>query len=952
VDVRILGPLEVCAAGSPVALGGAKPRTLLVLLLLHRGRVVAVDALVEALWGERPPPGALSALRAYVSRVRAALEAGGERRRLRFRGGGYVLEVADAELDAAVAQRLVDTARGATPEEALPLLDDALGRWRGEPLAEFAELDDARAEAARLDELRAAAVEQRAGALLALGRAGAVADLEALVARYPHREHATVLLMRALYAADRQADALAAYDALRHRLREDLGVDPAEPARALHRRILAHDPALAPPPAAAPGNLPRRAAGFVGRAAELAAVSGAVRDRALVTLTGTGGVGKSRLALEVAGHESGRYPDGAWLAELAPLPDGGPVGHAVAAALGVQQRQGLDIDGSVIAWLRRRRLLLVLDNCEHVLDAAARLTDEVVARCPGVAVLATSRAPLGVDGEQVWPLPPLPPDDAAELFVRRARAHRPDALVEPGPVAEICRRLDGLPLAIELAAARTRAMSAAEVARRLDDGRLLAGGTRTADPRHRSLDAAIGWSYDLLAPAEQALFARLSVFAGAVDLDAVHGVCAAPGHTPFDTLDLLTALVDRSMVVAVPAGGGTRYRVLETLRAYGRDRLRDAGEERASALRHAEWCADLAVRAARGAQGADEARWVARVLPLRDDLRAASGRAHAAGATDVVARLVTALPEVLHVRVGYESADWAERALDLVPPEHPLFVAAVGAAARGAWNRGDFPHARALAARAGGRRPGPGTARVAHPGDVLADVALYEGDVAAARAHYEAEVAAARCADEPVRLVWALYYVAVCHAVQRTSALGLAAARESRDVADACGNPTARSMARYALGLVRKKTEPQRALALFDEAEALAAGVHNFWWRGIAMMEAAATRAVHGDPAAAAAGFLRVLDHWERVGDWSQQWLALRYVLRLLVRLGPDAAEGAVALHHALLAAGRPSPLAVARLAELQDVLGGPRSAAAADAGRTGGGAGAVELARTLLRSA
>jgi tetratricopeptide (TPR) repeat protein len=302
------------------------------------------------------------------------------------------------------------------------------------------------------------------------------------------------------------------------------------------------------------------------------------------------------------------------------------------------------------------------------------------------------------------------------------------------------------------------------------------------------------------------------------------------------------------------------------------------------------------------------------------------------------------VPETVHVRIGYEAAAWAERALDLVPPEHPLYVAAAGAAARGAWNAADLDRARRLAALAGGRSPGPGTGRVAYAGDVLADVALYRGDVAAALRHYEAEVAA----GDAVRLVWTLYYVAVCEAVQRTPDAGLTAARECLEVAEPTGNPTARSMARYALGLVQKKSDPDRALALFDEATALAAAVHNFWWQGIAMMEAAATRAVHADPRAAAAAFVEVLDHWDRAGDRTQQWLNLRYVVRLLVRTGAHAE--AVTLHHCLLAAGRPSPLDTARLAGLLDGPDGPRQAAAAARGGAMTLSAAVAYARDALR--
>ena len=573
----------------------------------------------------------------------------------------------------------------------------------------------------------------------------------------------------------------------------------------------------------------------------------------------------------------------------------------------------------------------------------------MVSNCHHVVVLATSREALGVAGEQVWPVAPLSVPDATTLFVQRARAAQPD--FEPGPeteasVAEICRRLDGLPLAIELAAARMRVMNAAEAVHRLDDGRLLAGGARTVPPRHQSLAAAIDWSYRLLSEDQQRLFARLSVFAGGADLTAVHAVCAEPGATEGDTLELLTALVDRSMAFAVAGTGGTRYRVLETLRAYGRERLPADGS---LPRRHAEHFVALAEQAARGVQGPDERMWVERTLPDADNLRVAFQQVIADRDADLAMRLVTSLPEVWHLRIGYEAAGWAEQALDLAPADHPLFVAGIGAAARGAWNLGNFGRALRLAARAGGRVPGRGTARTGYPADVAADVAMYEGDVDAALRHYEAEVAIARRGEDPIRLVWTLYYVAICQAVRRTPGLGLPAAEESMRVAESTANPTAQSSARYALGLVLKKTDPPRALALLDQAADLAGSVHNFWWEGIALMEAAATRAVHGDPAVAATAFVGVLDHWDRVGDWTQQWLNLRYVVRLLVRLGAD--EDAVALHHCLLAAVKPSPLEADSAARLLDGPGGKRFTAAAVRGSGLSAAEAVALARSRLSS-
>jgi predicted ATPase/DNA-binding SARP family transcriptional activator len=957
VQFRILGPFEVTADdGTPVAVGGPKPRALLVELLLHAGTVVPADRLAAAVWGDRPPPNGAVALRAYVSRLRSALPPLDGASRLRYRAHGYELALERDELDATGFVQLVTEAReeeaAGDHGRALSLLETALALWRGDALAEFdvAALG-AEGDVARLAELRLVAVEERADALLALGRAAEVVpELERLIPSHPERERLSVLLMRALYAGGRQTEALAVYRDLRHALVEELGVEPSAPTRAVHRQLLAQDPALLPTAAAQPTNLPRRGTSFVGREGDIGAVAAALRGIALVTLSGVGGVGKSRLALEVAEAERARFPDGVWLCELAPLPDGAAVGHAIASALRVQQRHALTIEETVVEYLRGRRLLLVLDNCEHVLDAAAPLVERIIAQCPGVSVLATSREALGVAGEQVWPVRPMPPIDARDLFLQRALAarpgFRPDEDAEAS-IAEICRRLDGLPLAIELIAARMRVMSPDELARRLDDERLRVPGTRTAQPRHQSLTAAIDWSYVLLSAPEQQLFTQLSVFAGGADLAAVHAVCGEPGSPESEVLDLLTALVDRSMAVAEPLPSGTRYWLLETLRAYGRERLSDP---EGLAARHARWFTALAEEAAHGVQGPDERAWVERTMPDLDNLRVAFEFAMSHHDADLALRLVTSLPEVSQIRRGYEPAGWAERALELTSPDHPLFVVAVGAAARGAWNAGDFPRARRLAALRLARSPGPGTARSGYPADVAADIELVEGAAGPALRHYTAEVQVARASGDANRLVWCLYYVAICHAVLRQPEHGIPAAQESVAVAEATANPTARSMARYALGLVLKKSDPGRALALFDEAAALAESVHNFWWQGIALMEAAATRAVHRDPVAAGRALAVVLDHWDRVGDWTQQWLNLRYVVRLLLRLGCE--EDVVVLHSALRAAGKPSPLATARVAGLLDGPDGDRHATATARGSALSGAGAVTWAREALRRA
>ena len=921
---RILGPLEVTSGGRACRLGGPKPRAILAALLLQHGAVVSTDALIHAAWGEDAPRDAAGALQAYLSRLRSVIDPDGNGL-LVHQAPGYVLDVPEDDLDAtaftAAVARGLRLAQEAHRESALEVLGAALDLWRGEPLAEF---DPAYVDPdgwlSMLHEQRLVALEERAQLMVRLGRGPEVtAELETLVLRHPERERLAVVLMEALYAGGRQADALAAYRRLRTHLVDDLGVEPSESARSAHVRILTQDPTLGASRALPPANLPLPRTGLVGRVAEVSHVASAVAPGSLVTVTGVGGVGKSRLALEVAQRGRPRFSDGSWWVELSPVRPGGRVSQTVATALGVQQHQGSTMEETLVDYLGDRNALVVLDNCEHVLPEVVPLVDRLLSHCPGLAILTTSRESLAADGEQLCRLQPLPVEEASTLF--RERANATGSAVRPHDgsdgedgadgagdgadlVGEICRRVDRLPLAVELAAARTRVMSVAEVLRHLDDEGLLVRRSFTRAVRQRSLTDTIDWSYRLLTPPEQRLFTRLSVFAGSARLEAVHAVCGEDGSTQTATLDLLAALADKSMVVVVSGSRETRYRVLETLRVFGRARLED---EEVTTRRHTAYFTRFAERAAAGAQGPDEARWIERILPDVANLRTAFDHAFAAREVDATLRLCSSLPDVLNLRVGYEAAGWAERALEIAPVDHPLFVSTVGAAARGSWALGNFEHALAIADRAQGGIPPRGAARIGYPGDVLADTALYAGDVETALRHYDEAVEAARVADDAIRLVWSLYYVAICHAVRRQPALGRPAAEESVEVAEGTENPTARSMGRYALGLVLKKEDPERALVLFDEAAGLAGAVQNFWWQGIALMEAAATRAVHAAPAAAGRAHLGVVEHWQRLGDTNQQWMNLRYVVRLLLRVG--ACEEAVTLHHYLAVHGRRSTL-------------------------------------------
>lgn len=922
VQFRLLGDVEAHVDGVRVEIGPSRQRCVLATLLLEVNRPVPSDQLIDRVWADDPPHRARNALAAYVSRIRHLFAGSVEINRS---PGGYVLSAEPSTVDVHLFRDLVAQARATTDlASADALFAEALKLWRGEPFAtlETPWLDDIRRG---LQSERLAAALDHNDIRLRIGRHPELIPLLTSMLRdHPLDERLASQLMLAQYRCGRQVDALDTFRTMRTRLVDELGVEPGSALRQVHQEILEGD--LVQPPvriaSEKPNSVPRRATSLVGRDDELRRVVDALNTGPLITLIGVGGVGKTRLALEAASRSAEGFPDGAWVCELAPVEDATAVAHAVAVALRVQQQQGLDIETTVIEYLRARKLLLLLDNCEHVLDIAARLADRVVRHCPEVVVLATSREALGVEGERLLPVPPLPIDDGVRLFAERARSGRPDFDLDSEPagaVTEICRRLDGLPLAIELAAARMRAMSSLDVARRLDSLRLLSGGARDASPRQQSLTATIDWSYQLLTEAEQDLFIRLSVFAGGFDLAAAHGVCGTGDED--DTLDVLAGLLDKSMVTRRPGAGHTRYAMLETLRAYGRNRMQEKGFDADVTRRHARYYTELALHAAVGMHGPDEAEWVDRMLPDYDNIRTAFEHSVAAGDIDTALRLVTSLSEIMHLRIGYESAGWAERIIQRVDPHHPLYAAAIGFAARGAWNRGESENARALAEMAVGRRPGRGNGRIAYPGDVLADLALYDGDPGTALAHYETEMGRARAEDDPIRLVWTLFYVAICHAALRRPEDGIAVAQEAVCVADGTSNPTARSMGRYALGLVLKKSEPERALGLFDEAAALAASVKNFWWHGIALMEAASTRAVHGAPPTAAAALIDVLDHWDRVGDWSQQWLNLRYITRFLARIGAD--DAALTVHDALVGAGKPSPLPADRHPQGQRIVSG-----------------------------
>ncbi|HEX3833067.1 MAG TPA: BTAD domain-containing putative transcriptional regulator [Solirubrobacteraceae bacterium] len=686
MEVRLFGELEAVRDGVAVPVRGAKQRALLALLALHRGKPVSVDRLIDNLWDEGQVTNPANALQAQIGQLRRSLGTAA----IVTTEAGYALEVGPDDVDVVRFEKLVATGRRLVEQGEVALasttLGEALALRRGEPLAEFAYAGFADVDRAHLDELIVVAVEARAGADLALGLHGElVEELEALCRDHPLRERLWELLILALYRGGRQAEALSAYTQARDRLVEELGIEPGPALRELQARVLAQDPALTlpgtPPPRVAgatmaAGNLRAQLSRFIGRDAELEQLCAAVRSHRLVTLIGPGGAGKTRLAVEAAAVLRDEHRDGAWLVELADVAEPDGVGPAAAVALQASASAvpGTQPAGSTVELIARhlagRSLVVVLDNCEHVIDQAAVLGEALVGAVNGVRVIATSREPLGVSGEVLVDVGGLAQPAAVELFVDRARAVRPGFAADDHtrPVIEdICRRLDGLPLAVELAAARLRALTLATVAERLEDRfRLLTGGARTALPRQQTLRAVVDWSYDLLFDDERRLFARLAVFAGGCELTSAEAVCADDDVPREEILDLLSRLVDKSLLTATDNGGETRFAQLQTLWQYGRERLGESGEAGAVRARHGAYYRQMALDANQGLRGRTGLMWRDRLTVETGNLRTALDWFIATGDPDAALSLTSGIAWLWWINTDFaEGARWLDDALEV-----------------------------------------------------------------------------------------------------------------------------------------------------------------------------------------------------------------------------------------------------------------------------------------------
>nr|WSW69567.1 winged helix-turn-helix domain-containing protein [Streptomyces sp. NBC_00995] len=683
--------------GTVIAVGGARLRALLAVLALRTGRAVPLAVLVDEVWDGDPPADASGALQALVGRLRRALG----HAEVVSEASGYRLAAEPDSVDLHRFERLAGEGARALeagdPAKALSVLDDALGLWRGPVLAD---LPDRHAVAARWSARRLDARRTRLTAALTLGRADeALPELAALCEEHPLDEPLQELRLRALRDAGRTAQALAAYDEVRSVLADRLGTDPGPGLSALHAELLRQEPARPAPrtvprpaaPAVRQGNLRARLTSFVGRERDIDALRDDLSRARLVTLLGPGGAGKTRLSQETAeSFGPASWPDGVWLAELAPVDDPEAVPEAVLGALGARETvlRGAGAEelraaergaGEPLARLTehcsRRRMLLLLDNCEHVIEAAAALADHLLARCPQLTVLATSREPLGVPGEFVRPVEPLPDPTALRLLAERGAAARPGFRVDAdeataSATAEICRRLDGLPLAIELAAARLRMLTPQQIAERLDDRfRLLTSGSRTVLPRQQTLRAVVDWSWDLLAEDERTTLRRLSVFAGGCTLEAAEAVCADGPRQAREIAGLLGSLVDKSLVVAAPvADGAMRYRLLETVGEYAAQRLDETGERDAVRRQHLVYYRELARTTDPLLRGAGQRAAIALLQREYENLRTALRHAVAARDEQESLCLVISLSWYWQMRnLRSDALHWADAAAALGP---------------------------------------------------------------------------------------------------------------------------------------------------------------------------------------------------------------------------------------------------------------------------------------------
>jgi predicted ATPase/DNA-binding SARP family transcriptional activator len=884
--VGVLGPVVITDdTGNTVEVGSRSQRIVLAVLAAASGRVVPVERLVDALWGETAPSSAVQSARTYVSRLRRTL--GDD---LRIETGGYLL-LADTDLARfEAAQEALDTLPAA---EALARADEALGLWRGGPFGDVSDTLALAPQVARLEELHTSACERRVALLLAAGRPGAaIAAAEELLVGHPYREGAWSLLVEALVAAARPAEALRAHQRAVGLLR-DAGLVPSDVLRRAERAALGEG---SPPrgavstPATTP--VPTPLSSIVGREHDLAVLEQLHRTARLVTLVGPGGVGKTRLAIELARRVAPSHEHGSCLVELGGVDDPAAVVGVVAASL------GLTVDGAsptgAISSVGGLDLVVVLDNCEHVADSAAAATAAMLSGGDRLRVIATSRERLAIDGEHVWSVAPLASGDerspAAELFVERARAVRPTLRLDDGDRAaidRIVRRVDGLPLAIEMAAARAASMSPSELADRLDSRLdVLRSVRRDVDPRHATLAAVVEWSEGLLDPDDRDVLHDLSVFAGAV---TARDVVAVTGRS--DAASGLEHLAERSLLVVEPGPSATSFRMLSTVRTHAAERLEASGRAARLKERHAEHVVAELQDADRALRGADELAAHERMTALLDE----AGVAHSwAGENDL--DLDVALCAALHYfaqsRLVDEPMRWAsELARRLEGNQLPAASGRVFAsAAQRAIHGGDLGAALTLGRR-GMAMAAAGPADRAAAAEVAADALFFSGRIDEAAVAYEEMAGLAAQAGDPHLRVAALAS-SILVATQRGRWDDIERLLRTAPEIGAVA-PSDLAWLAFAEGESRLDRDPEHALTELHRAIELADRVGNRYVAGVARLSWTTLRSRVSDPHTAAASYAAVISHWRRRGAVTFQETTLRNLVELLERVDAqgEAAE-------------------------------------------------------------
>ena len=892
IAIGVLGPLLVAGAEVPAA---RQQRVILAALAAVAPRALNAEELIEGLWPQQRPADAGKALQVLIARLRRSVAPG--RVEIAHRSGGYFLAIDPYRIDVVVFGGLCEQERALSPHQLVQrrhLLERALALWRGEP---YEGLGYEPLLAAPADELclrRDEAIARYQELRLECGEAGGlVAELTRWANDHPLDEGAWCRLALALHRTGRPTEALRALHAHRRTVRDTAGLEPTAVVAELEARLLADD--ARSPDISQPGNLRVPTRSFLGRAGDVRILTARLSPEGVTTLVGAPGIGKTTLALHAAGGVRHQYRDGVWLCELADLASGEAIVDSLAGALGVRQQRGQSAIESIVSGFREAEALLVLDNCEHVRTSAAAVISDLQRECPKLTLLATSREPLDLDRERIYPVEPLPlPDDdeeatrasAFQLFVDRATEG--GAAVEldtatRGAVVEICRRLDGLPLAIELAAARARTMSVVEMSRRLDDRlHILARHHIDGPRRQQTLWDAVDWSYQLLEEVERQLFMQLSVFLGGFTIEAAAAISGRP--LP-EVEEEVWSLAERSLLIVVPAGEHTRYQMLETLSQYGFEQLSRSGLVERTRDAHLRYFVELARVAAAGIRGSDEVQQVRRVTADLANLRAAHQHALAGRLADDAARIVAALHEYAEWRQFFELGAWAESTLQL--DMEPTGLAPVLHAAAG-WARciaGDFDAATAETHKglAAERR---GSMECGWLHDVLAHCAFFQGDVEGGLVHSDTEIERARSDGDPYRLAYVLADSGTHASLHGDVQLGLERAGEALTLAEEIGNPSAISMAQLAHGFGHRDSEPVQAIAWFRQAADLADTVDSSWTTGICRGELTVLLALHGDPHEAIEMGLAQFVRFRRAGDAARA----RGVVRMAIP----------ALHHLL----------------------------------------------------